>query len=79
MLQYVMTMLVIGQVKFKLKVTAMLLYVLDVVCYVVVCYVVVDGSVGLCSLVPRLGSPGTRIFIARRAWYLSYVSMTSAK
>lgn len=31
-------MLVIGQVKFKLKVTAMLLYV--------ICYVVVDGSVG---------------------------------
>ena len=25
------------------------------------------------------GSPGTRIFIARRAWYLLYVSMTSAK
>ena len=24
-------------------------------------------------------SPGTRIFIAWRAWYLSYVSMTSAK
>ena len=25
------------------------------------------------------GSPGTQIFIAQRAWYLSYVSMTSAK
>ena len=25
------------------------------------------------------GSPGTRIYIARRAWYLLYVSMTSAK
>ena len=25
------------------------------------------------------GSPGTRIYIVRRAWYLSYVSMTSAK
>ena len=38
-----------------------------------------SGPLGGEILASFPGSPGMRIYIARRAWYLSYVSMTSAK